>query len=128
MTLAIARSIAAAALTGAVLLAASWIDFALCSKHQAWIRHEHGDTRPIAGEGYQVARPGDAIFVCATEHRFEGGLDRHEDLSCYCAPATLTAADVGRLITGACVVDAPHPSRTDERGTCPHARCDNHVR
>ena len=124
----IARSIAAAALTGAVLLAASWIDFAFCSKHQAWIRHEHGETQPIAGDGYQVARPGDATFVCATEHRFERWLDRHEDLSCYCAPATLSAADVGRLIAGACVVDAPYPSRTDERGACPHARCDNHIK
>jgi hypothetical protein len=128
MTLAIARSIAAAALAGVVLVAASWIDFAFCSKHQAWIRHEHGDTRPIAGEGYQVARPGDATFVCATEHRFEGWLDRHEDLSCYCASATLSAADVGRLLAGTCIVDAPHPSRTDERGACPRARCDNHVR
>ena len=128
MTRAIVRSIAAAALTGAVLLAASWIDFAFCSKHQAWMRHEHGEAQPIAGDGYQVARPGDAIFVCATEHRFEGWLDRHADLSCYCAPATLSAADVGLLLAGTCVVDAPHPSRTDERGACPHARCDNHVR
>jgi hypothetical protein len=128
MTRAIARSILAAALTGAVLLAASWIDFAFCSKHRAWLRHQRGDTQPIAAAGYQVARPGDAIFVCETEHRFDGRLDRHADLSCYCAPATMSAADLGRVLAGACVVEALHPSRSDERGACPHARCDNHVR
>jgi hypothetical protein len=128
MNRAIARSIAAAALTGAVLLTASWIDFAFCARHQAWVRHQAGSTQPVVSDGYLVARPGDAIFVCATEHRFEGWLARHDDLGCYCAPATLGAAGVGRLLDGVCSVDQPHPSRSDERGACLHARCDDHVR
>jgi len=128
VTGAIARAIAAAAITGALLLAAAAIDFMFCSRHQAWVRRQEGSTRPILSDGYLVARPGDAIFVCTTEHRFEGRLAHHQDLGCKCAPATMSAADLGRLLGGACVVDQPHPSRTDEQGACLHARCDDHVR
>jgi hypothetical protein len=122
------RSIGSAALTGSVLLAASWIDFVFCARHRNWVRHEHGNTEPIIRDGYLVARPGDALFVCRTEHRFEGWLPRHDDLACYCAPAALSAFDVGRALGGDCSIDQRHPSRADERGACLHARCDDHLR
>jgi hypothetical protein len=111
-----------------VLLAASGIDFAFCGRHRAWVRHQQGSTEPIIRAGVLVARPGDAIFVCHTEHRFEGWLARHDDLGCYCAPATLTAADVGRRLGGDCSIDQLHPSRTDERGACLHARCEDQAK
>jgi hypothetical protein len=125
VTRAVVRSIAAAGLTGAVLLAASWIDFAFCARHRTWVRHEQGSTEPIIRDGYLVARPRDAIFVCRTEHRFEGWLPHHDDLACYCAPASMSAADVGHQLGGECSIDQLQPSRTDERGACLHARCDD---
>lgn len=128
MTKAILRSIAAAALTGVVLFGAKWIDFvALCSPHRAWVRRESGGSRVIRSDGMMVALPGDAIYSCTTEHCFSGTVECHVDLSCYCAPATMTAEALGRLIGGSCTIEQVHPARTDVQGACQHAVCDEHV-
>jgi hypothetical protein len=128
MTKAILRSIAVAALTGIVLFGATWIDFvALCSPHQAWVRRQSGASRVIRSDGMMVALPGDAIYSCTTEHCFIGTVDCHVDLSCYCAPAAMSAQALGRLIGGSCTIDQPQPARTDVEGACLHAVCDEHV-
>jgi hypothetical protein len=128
MTRAILRSIAAAALTGLVLFAASWIDFtSFCAPHRAWEQRQHGGSPVIRSEGMRVALPGDALYACITQHCFAGTAGCHVDLSCYCAPAETDAATLGRLIAGSCTVDQPHPSRSDVTGACEHALCDERV-
>ena len=128
MTRAILRSIAAAALTGLVLFAASWIDFAgFCSPHRAWERRQSGGSPVIRSEGMRVALPGDALYACTTEHCFAGTAGCHLDLSCYCAPAETEAVALGRLIGGSCTVDQPRPARSDVSGACQHALCDERV-
>jgi hypothetical protein len=128
MTRAIARSIAAAALAGAVLFAASWIDFAeFCAPHRAWERRRDGGSPVIRSEGMRVALPGDAIYACTEEHCFLGTAGCHVDLACYCAPAATDAAALGRLIGGSCTLDQMHPARTDVGGACLHALCDERV-
>ena len=76
-----------------------------------------------SGEG--VARPGDAIFVCETAHRI-GPILWHEDLGCYCAPATISPSTLSKTVNGSCAVDKPFPLRDDQWGACRFARCSHH--
>ena len=123
-----ARSLAAAAITAAVLVAANWVDFAaFCRGHRAFVRRQDGRSDVIRADGYMVARPSDSIYACTVQHCFAGALDCHADLGCYCAPATLGADRLGTLIGGACSVDQPHPSRDDDHGGCRRARCDEQI-
>jgi len=125
---AVARSIVAAAITAVVLVAANWVDFAvLCEQHRAFVRRQERRTALIRADGYTVARPGDSIYACTLPHCFAGALDCHDDLACYCAPASLGASELGRLIGGACTVDKLHPSRDDHEGGCRRARCDEQI-
>jgi hypothetical protein len=125
----VARSMAAAALAGLVLFAASAIDFfAFCEQHRAWTRRQSGQSLVIRSESMSVARPGDAIYSCTSKHCFDGTANCHVDLGCYCAPAELGADQVARfLIHGNCTVDQPFPAPGDSTGACQHASCDGHI-
>jgi hypothetical protein len=129
MIRAVARSMAAAALAGCVLFAVSAIDFfAFCERHHAWTRQQSGESLVIRSESMVVARPGDAIYSCTSQHCFDGTANCHVDLGCYCAPAELSADQVARFLTdGKCTVDQPFPSSADSFGACRHAGCDGHI-
>jgi hypothetical protein len=125
----IARSMAAAAFAGIVLFAASAIDFfAFCEQHRAWTRRQSGESLVIRSESMAVARPGDAIFLCTSQHCFDGTANCHIDLGCYCAPAELSPDQVAGFLTdGKCSVDQPFPAPGDVTGSCQHASCDGHI-
>jgi hypothetical protein len=124
----IARSLAAAALVIVVLFAARAVDFvAFCEKHHVWTRREAGRPGPILSESRVIARPGEAIFACTSQHCFAATPACHVDLGCYCAPATLAADSVARFLDhGNCTLDQPFPSKNDISGACQHAACDDH--
>jgi hypothetical protein len=80
----------------------------------------------IRDTGYVFARQGDAIFACTTPHSL-GPITWHQDLDCYCAPATMSAAAVGQRLGGECRVDQLTPSRTATTGACRQAHCFEHI-
>jgi len=85
-----------------------------------------GATDTVQERGERVARFGDAIFTCETDHR-AGPIVLHRDLDCYCAAATLSAEQVGDAVHGSCKVDHLAPLRTDPTGSCHFARCNHYV-
>ena len=126
MRRALLRSIAGAALAAAIVGLGELIYFAaFCPQHAAWARTTADPARPVRDDGFGVARPGDALYVCTTTH-CTGPLC-HEDRDCYCAAATLGAAGVGRLLQGECTVDKRQPTRADTDGACRYARCGTHI-
>jgi hypothetical protein len=126
MSRGIARSITIAALTLSIWgLGQITYIVAICPAHRAWMRARGGIPIVVLDSGEGVARPGDAIFVCETPHRI-GPVIAHEDLDCYCAPATITAASLSKTVNGSCTVDKPFPARDDQWGSCRHARCSHH--
>jgi hypothetical protein len=128
MTRAILRSIAAAAAT-LVVLGAGYVvhDAAFCERHARWVRVNERHDPVIRDDGYEFARPGDAIYACESPDRLDGILTWHQDLDCYCAPAAAGADAVRRLLGGRCTVDQLAPSRADESGACRHAHCGRHM-
>jgi hypothetical protein len=85
-----------------------------------------GKTDVVAERGERVARIGDAIFTCETEHR-AGPIVLHHDLDCFCAPAIMSAAEVAERVHGSCEVDHLSPLRSDSTGSCHFARCNHYV-
>ena len=126
MTGSVVRSIAIAALTLSTwgLGQIAYI-VAICPAHRAWVRAQTEGSPVVLDSGEGVARPGDAIFVCETPHHM-GPILWHEDLGCYCAPATISPADLSKTVNGSCAVDKPLPARDDQWGACRHARCSHH--
>lgn len=123
----ILRSVAVAAST--LLLIGTghllW-DLTLCSQHRRWVR-VYAQHEPIVRDtGFAFARPGDAIYACTTPHAL-GPITWHQDLDCYCAPNTMSAEEVGRLLGGVCSVDQLTPSRTTNTGACRQAHCSRHL-
>lgn len=98
-----------------------------CARHLAWSRAQRDPSAVVQDEGFAVARQGDALFTCITDHCF-GVAGCHVDLSCYCAPAAMTATALADVLNArSCTVDHLAPSRDDDTGACRHARCDEHV-
>jgi len=95
---------------------------ALCQPHRVWQRVHDGRTSVVLDSGYRYATGNEAIFVCAVPHAI-GSIVVHEDLSCYCAPADVSAEALGRSLNGDCTVDHLRALRTDETGACRHAHC-----
>jgi hypothetical protein len=127
MTRAIVRSLAIAGLTLLVWgLGQITYIVAICPAHRAWIRARTTDSSVVLDSGEGVARVGDAIFVCETPHRL-GPILWHEDLSCYCAPATTSPEILSKSLDGTCTVDKLAPTRGDEWGACRFARCSHHA-
>ena len=126
MTRSIARSLAIAALT-LVAWGLGQIIYivAICPAHRAWVRVERGESTVVLDSGEGVARPGDAIFVCETPHHV-GPILWHEDLGCFCAPATISPATLAQSVNGSCMIDKLRPARTDQSGACRFARCSHH--
>jgi hypothetical protein len=123
MTPAILRSFALAALTLAVgglgkLVYVVW----MCPEHRVEQRVRVGQTDVVLDRGYRYAQAAEATYVCMVPHRI-GPFLIHQDLGCYCAPADLGAAALGRSLDGSCRVDRVHPARTDDSGACRHAHC-----
>lgn len=98
---------------------------AICPAHRAWLRAQDNTSTVVLDSGEGVARPGDAIFVCETPHHI-GPVLWHEDLGCYCAPATISLASLSKTVNGSCKVDKPFPARDDQWGACRYARCSHH--
>jgi hypothetical protein len=98
----------------------------LCASHRAWVRVRTGRSDEVLSRGENIIRPGDAIFVCEVPHH-AGPIVYHQDLDCYCAPATWSPADVAARIEGTCVLDKLTPSLTDSTGSCRFARCNKYV-
>ena len=123
MRRAIVRSFGIGAITLAVGGAAQVIyTVAFCPRQHAWQRvHDH-QSEIVRDIGYRYALPDEAIYACTTPHRL-GPIVWHEDLDCYCAPASTGAEALGRLLSGDCVVDHTHATRTDATGACRHAHC-----
>lgn len=122
----IARSLAIALVTLSVwgLGQIAYI-VAICPAHRAWLRAQDHTSAVVLDSGEGVARPGDAIFVCETPH-YIGPVLWHEDLGCYCAPATISPAILSKTVNGSCTVDKPFPARDDQWGACRYARCSHH--
>jgi hypothetical protein len=127
MKRAVARSIAVAGATLLLIGAAHLVhDVALCSRHRVW-KLVHDQRSPVIRDsGYAFARPGDAIYACVTPHAL-GPIIWHQDLDCYCAPATLGAEALSRVLGGQCVVDQAVPARSDGLGACRHGHCSEHL-
>jgi hypothetical protein len=122
----IIRSVAIAALTLSVWgLGQITYIIAICPAHRAWLRAQASESTIVLDKGEGVARAGDAIFVCETPHRL-GPIFWHEDLGCYCAPATISPANLSKTVNGSCTVDKPFPARDDQWGACRYARCSHH--
>jgi len=99
----------------------------LCADHRAWVRVKTGRSDEVLSRSENISRPGDAIFVCEVPHRGGPFVVYHQDLHCYCAPATFSALDLGTRIGGTCAVDKLTPSLTDSTGSCRFARCGKYV-
>ena len=97
-----------------------------CPPRRALEAVRSGTTDVIAERGERVARIGDAIFTCETEHHL-GPIVLHHDLDCFCAPAIMSAAEVADRVHGSCTVDHLAPLRTDANGSCRFARCNHYV-
>ncbi len=127
MRRAVACSIAVAVSTLLLIGGAHVVhDVAMCSRHRAWTRVHGQRSTVIRDSGYAFARPGDAIYACATPHAL-GPITWHQDLDCYCAPASLGAHELSRLLGGQCIVDQPVPARSDASGACRHGHCSEHL-
>jgi hypothetical protein len=127
MKRAVLRSALVALATVATLGTVEYVHFrAYCEHHLAWERVQANPSAVVRDDGFAVARAGDRIYTCATVHCF-GPLGCHDDVSCYCAPATLESAALSRIVGGVCAVDKVEPLRTDAFGACRHARCDQHI-
>ena len=127
---AVLRAVAVSVVVAALCHTLAFADFAtFCQRRLAWQRVTSGGSAVILDSGFGVARPGDAIFTCESSHCFDGLVACHQDLDCVCAPATLSAGQVGALMAraGRCVVDQAAPSTADDFGACRHARCGEHV-
>jgi hypothetical protein len=123
LTRALVAALLALAARGALQLAYATY---FCPPHRALESTRSGQTGFIVDRGERVARIGDAIFTCETEHR-AGPLVLHHDLDCYCAPATMSALQVSTAVDGSCTVDHLAPIRTDASGSCRFARCNHYV-
>jgi len=99
----------------------------LCQPHRVWQRVHDGRTSVVLDSGYRYAKGTESIFVCTVPHAI-GSIVVHEDLSCYCAPAGVSAEALGRSLDGACAVDRVHAQRADETGACRHAHCVDPIR
>jgi hypothetical protein len=120
-------SAAVALATVGILGGVEYVHFrAYCEHHLAWKRVQANPLAVVRDDGFAVARVGDAIYSCSVVHCF-GPLGCHDDLSCYCGPATLGSAAVGQIVGGMCAVDKVEPLRTDAFGACRFARCDQHI-
>jgi hypothetical protein len=97
-----------------------------CQPHSNLEAVQRGTTDVVQDRGERVARIGDAIFTCETNHRI-GPYILHRDLDCFCAAATLTAEQVGDAVSGSCRLDHPFPTRLDQTGSCRYARCNHYV-
>jgi hypothetical protein len=121
------RSIAVAVSTLLLIGAARVLhDVTLCPHYRRWMRVHAQDDRVIRDTGYVFARRGDAIYACTTPHTL-GPITWHQDLDCYCAPATMSAEAVGQRLGGECRVDQLAPSRTATAGACRQAHCFEHL-
>jgi hypothetical protein len=120
---AILRSMTVAGLTLVVGMGAQLLyTVTWCSGQRAWERvHDHR-SQIVLDSGYRFARPDESIYVCATPHQL-GPIVYHQDLDCYCAPASLGPGALGRALSGDCVVDHAQATRADETGACRHAHC-----
>jgi hypothetical protein len=99
---------------------------AFCAKHLAWLRVQQNASAVVRADGFAVARPGDALFTCVTDHCF--GVACHVDLGCYCAAATITPTELARLTDArSCAVDHLTPSFADTTGACRFGHCDDHI-
>jgi len=126
MTRALLRSMASATAALAVVGLGELTYFAaLCPAHKAWVRTSTNPAAVVRDSGFNVARPGDAIYVCTTPHC--AGSWCHEDRGCICAAANLGAPALGQLVGGECTLDKAKPTRSDDFGACRYARCDTHV-
>jgi len=124
----VSRAVAIGALVMLAYGGAELVHFrAFCGKHLAWLRRQHDPAAVVVDDGFAVARAGDAIFTCETDHCFGiGGC--HVDLGCYCAAASLSADAVAQLLDArSCVVDHLAPAPTDATGACRYAHCDDHI-
>ena len=99
----------------------------VCAPHRAWVRVKAGTSDEVLSRGENISRAGDAIFVCEVPHRGGPIIVYHQDLECYCAPATWSAVDLGARVGGTCVLDKLTPSLTDSTGSCRFARCGKYV-
>ena len=125
--------LAAAALRAAAVTVLIWLaaqaghTVLLCAGHQAWARVHSGRSTMVLEQSERIAGSTDAIFVCETVHR-TGPIVWHMDLECDCAPATVSAAQVGRVLAASCVVDKPRPQPWDDWGACRYGRCSSQLR
>jgi hypothetical protein len=126
VTSAIWRSLGIGAVT-LIVIGALQLGSALgfCQFHRAAVMARSGQSEVMLTSGIGVARPGDAIFVCKTTHRF-GPFALHEDLKCYCAPRILTSDALAEFLNGSCVIDNPEPKPSDNFGACQFAHCSAH--
>jgi hypothetical protein len=97
-----------------------------CRPHSMLEAVQQGTTDVVQERGERVARIGDAIFTCETNHRI-GPYILHRDLDCFCASDTLTAEQVSAAVSGSCQLDHLAPTRFDETGSCRYARCNHYV-
>jgi|KBSMisStandDraft_5_1062788.scaffolds.fasta_scaffold137989_2 hypothetical protein len=116
-------ALVALALRGLVQVAYSTY---FCPPRRALEAARSGATDAVLERGERVARIGDAIFTCETEHR-AGPIVLHHDLDCYCAPAIMSAEEVGNVLNGSCTIDHLAPLLTDPAGSCRFARCSHYV-
>ena len=97
-----------------------------CRPHSMFEAVRQGTTDVVQERGERVARIGDAIFTCETNHRI-GSYILHRDLDCFCAADTLTAEQVSDAVSGSCQLDHLLPTRFDQTGSCRYARCNHYV-
>jgi hypothetical protein len=123
MRRAVARSFGVGAFTLMIGVAAQLVYTAgFCPHHRAWERIQEHQSVIVRDVGYRYALPDESIYACTTPHR-TGPIVWHEDVECYCAPASTDAAALGRLLAGDCLVDHLHATRNDDSGACRHAHC-----
>ena len=73
----------------------------LCPPHRVWETYNDGEAVVIVDRGERQLRVQDALFVCEIPHR-AGPLVLHQDLNCYCAPASMTVEQVAARVGGTC--------------------------
>lgn len=78
----------------------------------------------VIDSGFRFALPGEMIVSCTTPHRL-GPVAFHEDLDCYCVPASTDVVALGSRVGGNCTVDKATPTRADTGGICRHAHCED---
>ena len=120
-----ALSVAVTVLLARGAVQVTYIAF-FCQPHHAFDARASGRSQVVVEQGERVARFGDAIFTCTTDHRL-GLLMLHQDLDCYCAPQTMPLAQVSSLVSGPCTLDHARPLLTDDTGSCRFARCNHYV-